>query len=94
MMTQTPIVVTDSAIESLNNAAQQLQAHYTSQGLHYNPDDLKKALTNWLELQIEALAEDAFFHTVEGRDDLAQGRRTFQAELARFKPSYAMSNAA
>ncbi|NJR39897.1 MAG: hypothetical protein HC781_15095 [Leptolyngbyaceae cyanobacterium CSU_1_4] len=36
--------------------------------------------------QIETLASDAVFHAVQGRDDLAMGRRVFQQELAKVRP--------
>jgi hypothetical protein len=96
-MTQIEILTENvsEAIDPLNSAAQKLQAHYLSEhGVQYELNDLKQVLTNWLGMEITALAEDAFFHVVEGAEPFVQGRRNFNGLIARVNPSPALSQAA
>lgn len=74
--------ITDTAVESLHQAAEQLQQHYLSEkGYCYPLEDLLGALVKWMEGTIEDMANDAVFHAVEGRDDYAFNRRGFQRAM-------------
>lgn len=73
--------------QELNSVAAELQAYYVQKnGTTYTTEDLTKVLTNWLELSIEALVEDAMFHVVEGDRSYAFNRHAFEHEMERIVP--------
>jgi len=77
----------DQIQEQLNSAAAQLKAHIAhNDGTVYQVEDLQRALNSWLELSIEALVDDAMFHTVEGDRSQAFNRHAWETQLARLKP--------
>lgn len=89
----TPLYLNTEGIQQeISGAAQQLQAHFAhEEGLFYTLEDLEKALLGWLELSIEALVEDALFHTVEGDRSYAFNRHAFELQMKRIHPVEASS---
>jgi hypothetical protein len=62
-------VITDTAIESLNQSARQLQTHLTqTYGEQWDILDINEVLSGWLEVAIESLCEDASREAWSGRD--------------------------
>ncbi len=71
----------------LKAAAAVLQAHYIREaGTVYQLADLERALTIWLELSVEALAQDAVFHVIEGDRTYAFNRPAFEQQLHQLEP--------
>ena len=82
MLTTTRPEITDTAVESLHRAAEQLQAHFLSEEGHCYPlEELLGVLVCWMESSIEELADDAAFHAVEGRSDYAFNRGRFEKAM-------------
>lgn len=78
---------TDAVQMAFDKAAIELQTHFIEEyGERYALEDLQVALTRWLELSIEALVEDAVFHTVEGDRTYAFNRRGFEMQLQKSRP--------
>jgi hypothetical protein len=81
------ITVTDTAIDSLEAAAIALHEHYPQ----LSKEAVTQAVCSWLEGSIESLAEDALYHCIEGRDDMAFNRRGFtwaiNRELEKIQPA-------
>lgn len=74
--------ITDTAVESLHQAAEKLQAHYLSEeGYCYPLEKLLEVLMTWLESSIEELADDAAFHVATGRNDYAFNRGRFEKAM-------------
>lgn len=71
------IEITDTAIESLQDAIQQVQQRYPQ----LSAEAISKAIGLWLEGAIESLAEDAAFHCVEGDRSFAINRRGFEVAI-------------
>jgi hypothetical protein len=72
---------------ALHETAIDLQAHFfQEEGEIYRVEDLQRALENWLELSMEALVEDAFFHVVEGDRSSAFNRSAFESQMKRLRP--------
>lgn len=77
----------DDVKPQLNSVAAQLQERIAlNEGTIYRLDDLQQALTNWLELSIEALVDDAMFHTIEGDRSQAFNRHAWENQLSRLEP--------
>lgn len=82
----TPFIDTEAVEATLNQTAIALQTHFVQEtGEWYGAEDLQQALTQWLELSIEALAEDALFHAVEGDRAYAFNRRAFELQMQRIQ---------
>ncbi|MBW4660865.1 MAG: hypothetical protein KME15_19500 [Drouetiella hepatica Uher 2000/2452] len=82
----TPFINTEAVEATLNQTAIALQTHFVQEtGEWYGAEDLQRALTQWLELSIEALAEDALFHAVEGDRAYAFNRRAFELQMQRIQ---------
>lgn len=80
-------VDTNATQAALQTAATELQARFvTEYGEQYCVEDLQAALTQWLELSIESLVEDALFHTVEGDRAYAFNRRAFEMQMKKLQP--------
>lgn len=78
---------TDAVQSALREAAIELQARYVQEeGETYRVEDLQRALTHWLEVSIESLAEEALFHAVEGDRSYAFNRSAFELQMKRIKP--------
>lgn len=81
------ITVTDTAIESLEATVIALHERYPQ----LTQAAITKALCNWIEGSIESLADDALYHCIDGRDDLAFNRRGFtwaiNRELEKVEPA-------
>jgi len=89
MLTTRP-QITDTAIECLQDAAVQLQAHYINEeGQCYPVEWLVDALVAWIEGSIEEMANDAVFHCIEGRDDYAFNRHAFRKAMQKLSEKYA-----
>lgn len=73
--------ISDTAINSLNNAASQIQAELASRGEQYAIEDLNGVLALWLELSVEQLCEEALFHCVKGDRSFAFNRSGFETFL-------------
>lgn len=72
----------------LKAAAEVLQAHYLHEaGTIYQLADLEQALITWLELSVEALAQDAVFHVIEGDRTYAFNRPAFEQQLRQIEPT-------
>lgn len=72
---------------ALESAAIELQSRYAStDGERYRVEDLKTALTRWLELSIESLVEDVLFHTIDGDRAYAFNRHGFEMQLRKLQP--------
>lgn len=83
----TLFIDTDAIQSALQDAALELQARYQHEdGETYRLEDLQKALTHWLEVSIESLAEEALFHTAEGDRSCAFNRDAFELQMRRVKP--------
>jgi hypothetical protein len=83
----TPYIDTEAVQQALQEAAIALRLRYAHEmGETYRVEDLQQVLTHWLELSIEALVEDALFHTVEGDRAYAFNRRAFELQLQRLQP--------
>jgi hypothetical protein len=83
----TPFIDTEAVQTALNQTAIALQARFAQEtGDRYGVDDLQQALTQWLELSIEALVDDALFHTIEGDRAYAFNRRAFELQINRLQP--------
>lgn len=77
----------DSVHQGIVAAAVDLQAYFMrEQGTCYLLEDLQKALIGWLELSVEALVDDALFHTVEGDRTYAFNRSAFELQLKQLQP--------
>jgi hypothetical protein len=77
---------TDATQTALQSAAAELQARFAQEsGEQYCVTDLQRALSQWLELSIESLVEDAVFHTVEGDRSHAFNRRAFEIQLRKLQ---------
>ncbi|MBD3883097.1 hypothetical protein IFO70_15135 [Phormidium tenue FACHB-886] len=84
----TPYINTEAVQQALNEAAIALRVRYAQEmGETYCVEELQQALIHWLELSIEALAEDALFHTVEGDRAYAFNRRAFEQQVQRLQPT-------
>ena len=71
----------------LKAAAEMLQAYYIHEaGTVYQLADLEQALTTWLELSVEALAQDAIFHAIQGDRTYAFNRPAFEQQIQRLDP--------
>ncbi|HEY9628337.1 MAG TPA: hypothetical protein V6C84_13635 [Coleofasciculaceae cyanobacterium] len=78
---------TEAVKTALSQTAIALQSHFIQEtGDCYGTEDLQQALTQWLELSIEALVEDALFHTLEGDRAYAFNRRAFEIQMQRVQP--------
>jgi hypothetical protein len=78
---------TNAAQTALNTVAAELQARFMAEyGERYDLEELQVALMRWLELSVEALVEDALFHTVEGDRAYAFNRRAFEMQLHKMQP--------
>jgi hypothetical protein len=78
---------TEAVQQSLRETAIALRTHYADEtGETYRVEELQQALTQWLELSIETLVDDAFFHTAEGDRAYAFNRRAFDLQLQRLQP--------
>jgi hypothetical protein len=78
---------TDIAQAALGSVAAELQARFVAEyGERYELEALQAALARWLELSVEALVEDALFHTVEGDRAYAFNRRAFEVQLRKLQP--------
>lgn len=83
----TLFIDTDMVQSALKTAAIELQARFLQEeGETYRVEDLQQALNNWLELSIEALADDALFHAVEGDRSYAFNRDAFESQMKRIRP--------
>ncbi|GAB4377993.1 MAG: hypothetical protein Kow00121_28950 [Elainellaceae cyanobacterium] len=83
----TLLIDTDAIQSALHSAAIDLQNRFVrEEGEVYRVEDLQRALTNWLELSIESLVEDATFHAVEGDCASAFNRHDFEQQMKRVKP--------
>lgn len=83
----TLFIDTDAIQSTLKDAAIELQARYLQEeGEVYRLEDLQKALTYWLELSIETLAEEALFHVAEGDRSTAFNREGFELQMHRIQP--------
>ena len=72
----------------MSEAANQLKSHFIREERSaYSIEDLKQALSNWLELSVESLLDDVLFHVVEGDRAYAFNRRAFELELQRLQPT-------
>jgi hypothetical protein len=81
------LTYTETVETAIEQAAIALQAHFMhEEGERYRVEDLQQALNHWLELSLEALADDALFHTIEGDRAYAFNRRAFELELRRIQP--------
>lgn len=79
--------------EKLNAAASELQAFYREQdGIVYALEDLKAALSGWLEGAVEQLAQDAVWHCCTGHSTCAFNRTDFEDRLQMLHKRSAMSN--
>jgi len=68
--------------EKLTTAASELQAFYREQdGIVYPLEDLKAALTGWLEGAVEQLAQEAVWHCCTGHSTCAFNRTDFEDRL-------------
>ncbi len=82
----TLFIDTDAIQSTLKDAAIELQARYLQEeGEVYRLEDLQKALTHWLELSIETLAEEALFHVAEGDRTTAFNREGFELQMRRIQ---------
>ncbi|MBD2156208.1 hypothetical protein [Leptolyngbya sp. FACHB-16] len=89
MLTTHRPTITDTTIESLQQAAEQLQAHYLNEEGHCYPlEELLQALVLWMEGTIEMMASDAVFHVIEGRDDYAFNRHAFTKAMQRLTQNH------
>ena len=78
---------TEAVQQSLNQAAIALRTRYVHEtGEIYRVEELQQALTQWLELSIETLVDDALFHTAEGDRAYAFNRRAFELKLQQLQP--------
>jgi hypothetical protein len=75
-----PIFVSDSVQEAIATAAKKLQVHYQPDQ-EYSIEDLQSALTVWLEMSLEQLADDALFHVAEGSAAYAFNRAAFELAM-------------
>lgn len=83
----TPSIDSDMIQLALQRAAARLQDHFVrEEGEVYRVEDLEQALASWLELSVEALVDDALFHTVEGDRSFAFNRRAFESQMKRLQP--------
>lgn len=80
MLSADQIYISEAAIDSLNAAADELQSLI---GMEAEP--LRQALLQWFEASIESLAEDAIYHVLRGRSDLAMGRSEFNRQIAKLE---------
>ncbi|MDX2242358.1 MAG: hypothetical protein NW224_16865 [Leptolyngbyaceae cyanobacterium bins.302] len=86
MRTELP-TISDTALESLNEAAIAVQSALISRtGEQYELVDLNEVLAKWLELSIEALCSDAVEHCVTGDRSYAFNRHDFE-RLLKSQPS-------
>lgn len=75
------IFVSDTALESLEEAAAELQARYLEDsGENISVEIIQSALTHWIEVSIEEIAEDAVELLVGGHDFQ---RSVFERKLER-----------
>lgn len=82
-----PFINPEAVQTALNEAAIALQDRFIlEEGDRYRVEDLQQALMQWLELSIEALVEDALFHTVEGDRAYAFNRRAFELQMRQIQP--------
>lgn len=66
----------------LQTAAAELQGWLeTNRCEHYRLSDIGDVLRDWLEEQIESLAQESLYHCVSGSSPYAVGRRTFEKLL-------------
>ena len=73
--------------QSLKQTAIALRTRYVHEtGETYRVEELQQALTQWLELSIETLVDDALFHTAEGDRAYAFNRRAFELKLQQLQP--------
>jgi DNA repair exonuclease SbcCD ATPase subunit len=83
--TETPFLP-DTISKKLDEAAKQLQTFYQQEeGIVYELEDLKVALTDWLENSIEQLAQDAVWHCCTGSPTYAFNRMTFAEDLKQLR---------
>lgn len=89
-----PLIDPHTLQVALKTAALELQAHFArEEGELYRTEDLQQALTQWLELSIESLLEDALFHTVAGDRAYAFNRRAFELQLQKLQPTTSLRSA-
>lgn len=82
------IQITDTAIENLTGAAQEVQAAlFDREGEVYAIGDIQEVLEHWLEGAIEQLAEDACTFCVTGDRGYASFNRDEFKRLLAKKPS-------
>lgn len=78
--------ISDTAINSLNQAASHIQSELASQGEQYAIEDLNEVLKLWLEISIEQLCEDALYHCITGDRSFAFNQSGFETFLKKVKP--------
>lgn len=79
----TNIFISEQAIAALGAAALEIQQRLCAEGRYLTPETIEKTLTLWLETSIEALAEEALWHCLEGDRTNAFNRRAFEDGLRR-----------
>lgn len=83
------IFISDAVQAAIADTAQAVQEHLErEQGAHYCVAELQSALVKWLELSIESLADDAFYHCIEGDRAYAFNRSAFTSALAKLTPAH------
>jgi hypothetical protein len=78
--------ISDTALNSLNDAAVAIQRELASRGEQYAIADLNEVLSLWLELSVEQLCEDALFHCITGDRSFSFNRLGFEAFLKKVEP--------
>jgi hypothetical protein len=77
----------DSFLTPSDEVLKVLQAHFIcEEGNIYALDDLRQAVSHWLELSVESLMEDVLFHVVDGDRNAAFNRRSFELQMAKLHP--------
>jgi hypothetical protein len=73
------IYISDLTVETLLAHVQPIQEHFQyAHGTTYTHESIAQALTHWIELSIESLAEEASRHVIEADRVIAFNRSGFQ----------------
>jgi hypothetical protein len=70
-------IVSDTAMNLLNDSAQQILAELAKRDEHYAIEDINGVLARWLELSIEQICSDALYHCVLGDRSYALNQKGF-----------------
>jgi hypothetical protein len=73
--------ISDTALNSLAEAALQIQTALQDRGYEFDVESISTALSRWLEQSIEQLCDDTAFHCVEGDRTYAFNQEGFNRIL-------------